>query len=68
VDWLGIDLYKQGVIDISLLRDNIESCEKTLSSDPLTRLGAWSLLPEMLSLGLIKSVNEKLITELLEVI
>ena len=64
--WIGIDLYKQGIIDISLLRDNIKSYEKALSSDPLTRLGAWSLLPEMLKLGLVKNADEKFITELLE--
>jgi len=64
--WIGVDLYKEGVIDISLLKDNIKSYENALSSDPLTRLGAWSLLPEMLNLGLVKNVDEKLITELLE--
>jgi len=64
--WIGVDLYKEGVIDISLLKDDIKSYENALSSDPLTRLGAWSLLPEMLNLGLVKNVDEKLITELLE--
>ncbi|BFH74178.1 hypothetical protein SJAV_21220 [Sulfurisphaera javensis] len=64
--WIGIDLYKEGVIDLSLLKNEIESYKKALSSDPLTRLGAWSLLPEMLKLDLVKDIDEKLIVDLLK--
>lgn len=63
--WIGVDLYKEGVIGLSLLRDNIESFKRALSSDPLTRLGAWSLLPEIMKLGLIDNVDEKLVVDLL---
>lgn len=66
--WIGIDLYKEGVINKDLLNEEINSYKKSLSADPLTRIGSWSLLPEMLRLNLVseKEISESKLTELLK--
>ncbi|BFI74568.1 hypothetical protein [Sulfurisphaera ohwakuensis] len=64
--WIAYDLWKEGIISLDLLKSNIEYFEKSLRSDPLTRISAWSLLPYFLDIGLIEKPDKDYLTELLE--
>jgi hypothetical protein len=64
--WIGYDLYREGIIDLDVLRRNISYFEKALKADPMTRIGAWSLLPHLLDLGLLVRPSEEYVMELLD--